>query len=70
MKKSTSPAVKQIDTLIRARFPLIAVTSHEERRVIEGLSKVAAEHGKALFTWAISHGLRHLVPTDGNQGDV
>ena len=48
----------QIDHLIRARYPLIYVVSHEERRVESAIRAVAAAQGKLLFVWTASRGVR------------
>jgi len=47
----------RIARLIRARYPVIAVQSHEEVRVTEAIQAIAAQQDKALYTWTISRGL-------------
>ena len=46
-----------IETLIRARYPLIYVVSFEEGRVDEELSCITANRKKQLFKWSITNGL-------------
>jgi SpoVK/Ycf46/Vps4 family AAA+-type ATPase len=46
-----------IETLIRARYPLIYVVSFEERRVIKRLNAITDERKKQLFSWTITKGL-------------
>src|SRR5471030_1985031 len=53
--------VSDLDTLIRARYPLIYLVSWEEQRLDGILADVAQTHGKALFTWSITRGLRRQV---------
>jgi len=59
MKHETT---QQIDRLIRARYPVIAVQSHEENRVIEHIAQIAQTRGKALFAWSVSRGIRQIHP--------
>ena len=68
--------VHQIDTLIRARYPLLYLVSWEEQRIDGILAEVAATHGKVLLTWSITRGLRRiggartLPPTEGSKDPV
>ncbi len=48
---------KSIETLIRARYPLIYVVSFEENRVEAAMRKIAASRKKQLFSWTITGGL-------------
>src|SRR5256886_10914386 len=52
--------VSDLDTLIRARYPLIYLVSWEEQRLDGVLQDVAQNHGKALLTWSVTRGLRRL----------
>ena len=52
--------VSDLDTLIRARYPLIYLVSWEEQRLDAILMDVAQNHGKALLTWSVTRGLRRL----------
>jgi AAA+ superfamily predicted ATPase len=54
--------VSDLDTLIRARYPLIYLVSWEEQRLDAILTDVAQNHGKALLTWSVTRGLRRLGP--------
>jgi AAA+ superfamily predicted ATPase len=54
--------VSDLDTLIRARYPLIYLVSWEEQRLDAILMDVAQNHGKALHTWSVTRGLRRLGP--------
>jgi ATP-dependent 26S proteasome regulatory subunit len=53
---------QHIANLIRARYPIIAVQSHEERRIVRELEGIATSQGKALFTWSISSGVTQVLP--------
>ncbi|MHB1191389.1 MAG: AAA family ATPase, partial [Armatimonadota bacterium] len=48
---------KEIETLIRARYPVIYIVSWEEKRVEDALRGIASARGKKLYTWTITQGL-------------
>ncbi|MFQ6132483.1 MAG: AAA family ATPase [Armatimonadota bacterium] len=48
---------QEIETLIRARYPIVYVVSWEEERVEACLRAVAQRRQKRLFQWAITTGL-------------
>ena len=52
--------VSDLDTLIRARYPLVYLVSWEEQRLDAILLDVAQNHGKALLTWSVTRGLRRM----------
>lgn len=56
--------------MIRARFPVVAIQSHEENRVIEALADIADRQDKALFTWAISNGVQQVFPLSNPAHDA
>jgi ATP-dependent 26S proteasome regulatory subunit len=53
--------VRELDTLIRARYPLIYLVSWEEQRLDAILEELARGHGKAFHEWSITNGLRKLA---------
>jgi AAA+ superfamily predicted ATPase len=55
--------VSDLDTLIRARYPLVYLVSWEEQRLDAVLQDVAQHHGKALFHWSATRGLRRIQGT-------
>ena len=55
---TTPPFVRELDTLVRARYPLVYLVSWEEQRLDTILADLARTHGKALFTWSVTRGLR------------
>src|SRR6267378_1875983 len=65
--------VADLDTLVRARYPLIYLVSWEEQRLDGILTDLAAQHGKVLLSWSITRGLRRiggarsLPPVDGSK---
>jgi len=52
--------VRDLDTLIRARYPLLYLVSWEEQRIEAILQDLAAQHGKMLYSWSIARGLRRI----------
>lgn len=57
MEKQDSACVKEIDILIRSRYPLVYIVSYEEERVFECLYKMAQERNKQLFFWSSTCGI-------------
>jgi AAA+ superfamily predicted ATPase len=57
--------VQELDTLVRARYPLVYLVTSEEQRVEALLSDLARTHGKALLGWSVTKGFRRL---DGAKG--
>jgi SpoVK/Ycf46/Vps4 family AAA+-type ATPase len=51
----------ELDTLIRARNPLLWLVSSEEQRVESLLGEMAETHGKVLLGWSITKGLHRLA---------
>ena len=52
--------------LLRARYPLIQLLTHEEDRVDRGLERLAPQEGLALYRWRLTTG---LVGPDGSAID-
>jgi AAA+ superfamily predicted ATPase len=55
--------VQELDTLVRARYPLLWLVTWEEQRVDAVLEDLARAHGKALVEWTITRGLRKIGGT-------
>lgn len=51
------PLLKDIEVLIRARYPVIYIVSYEEARVQEWLAGVAAKRQKKVWEWSTTTGL-------------
>lgn len=51
-------ALVLLDRYIRARYPVIAVQSHEESRVLTGIRAIAENRKMTLITWSLTEGLR------------
>lgn len=52
--------IREIEELIRARYPILYLLSNEEARVEEALLEIARRRQKKVFTWTCTTG---LVPT-------
>ncbi|MBI3923383.1 MAG: AAA family ATPase [Armatimonadetes bacterium] len=53
----SSTYAEEIETLIRARYPVLYIVSYEESRVENLLQDIAVKRNKRLMTWSISRGL-------------
>jgi len=56
---------EEIETLIRARYPIINIISWEEERVVDMIAQIAQKRSKKLMTWSYNTG---IVP-HGLQGN-
>ncbi|MGA9524320.1 MAG: AAA family ATPase [Myxococcaceae bacterium] len=50
--------LRELDVLIRARYPLVYLVSWEEQRVDALLQGLARSHGRSLYEWSVTQGLR------------
>jgi ATP-dependent 26S proteasome regulatory subunit len=68
--------VRELDTLIRARYPLLYLVSWEEQRLDALLEEIASTHGKVFYSWSSTQGLRKvsgarfMPPLDGTKDPV
>lgn len=51
-------ALHEIEVLIRAKYPILFVSTWEERRVESGLQQVASKLQRTLHTWSVTQGLK------------
>lgn len=59
-------ASREIEMLIRAKYPILYVVSWEERRVEEALRAICDKLGRKLHTWTVTKGVRpDLIRTSG-----
>ncbi|MCX7890813.1 MAG: AAA family ATPase [Burkholderiales bacterium] len=47
-----------LEVILKSRFPLVVVETHEERRVVDLLERIANLNGWAFFVWTLVDGLR------------
>jgi len=52
--------VQELDTLVRARYPLVWLVTWEEQRLLAILGELAESHAKSLLTWSVGKGFRRL----------
>ncbi len=52
--------VQELDTLVRARYPLVYLVTSEEQRLEAVLGELAQGHGTALLGWSLARGFRRL----------
>lgn len=57
---STLERVEELNTLTRAKYPIIYIVSWEERRVEDMLRQVAIDRRKKLYGWTLTNGLAPL----------
>jgi ATP-dependent 26S proteasome regulatory subunit len=57
----------EIETLIRARYPVLYIISWEERRVQQSLESVAKVLNRQLFTWSFTVGMKPEIKTPSNE---
>lgn len=49
--------MSELETLIRARYPLLYIVSWEEQRVTAEVTRIATKLGKGVFEWSVNTGL-------------
>jgi SpoVK/Ycf46/Vps4 family AAA+-type ATPase len=52
--------VQELDTLVRARYPLVWLVTSEEQRAEALVQELAATHGKDALRWSVARGFRRL----------
>lgn len=58
-------ASREIEVLLRAKYPILYVVSWEERRVEEALTTVCRGLNRTLHTWTLTQGMRPPVGKGG-----
>lgn len=54
--------LQEIETLIRARYPVLQVISWEERRVEQSLTAICKTLGRQLHVWSLTQGMKPAIP--------
>lgn len=57
MASCTSNVINEIETLIRARYPVIYVVTWEESRLEDAITEIAEKRGKKVLTWSTCRGI-------------
>ncbi|MDX2065002.1 MAG: AAA family ATPase [Fimbriimonadaceae bacterium] len=58
-------AAREIEVLIRAKYPILYIVSWEERRVEESVQRVSQSLSRTLHTWTVTQGLRPPISRPG-----
>lgn len=53
----------QIGVLIRAKYPLLAIETYEERRIVRLLASIAKDQSRQCYCWSLTEGMKK---TDGS----
>ncbi len=61
---------EQLDTYLRARFPMILVVTQEEERCLQILKTLCDRTQRTLLTWDMSDGFHYLSTTNANPPDA
>jgi ATP-dependent 26S proteasome regulatory subunit len=54
-------APREIEVLIRAKYPILYIVSWEERRVEEAVAEICRGLNRTLHTWSVTQGMRPQV---------
>lgn len=57
---------EELETLIRARYPIVYIVSWEEERVETAIRQIGADRGKKVYVWTITQGMV-LNPNNRNE---
>jgi SpoVK/Ycf46/Vps4 family AAA+-type ATPase len=66
-RSSAAESTSEIRDLIKARYPLIYVVSHEEGRVEEALRRLCVEREMRLEIWSITEGMQVVSGGSGSR---
>jgi ATP-dependent 26S proteasome regulatory subunit len=66
---STQTALSEIDVLIRARYSILYLLTHEEARLENLISGLAKKQSKQLFVWTATQGLRQYQDSTGTPAE-
>ncbi len=65
----TNGVYQELETLIRARYPLIVMETYEEDRAQRILEKISEKRDKRLFCWSVTRGIHeHDAPIQSKRG--
>ena len=68
-ERAVDRASRQLETLIRARYPILAIASHEEERVLRTVGALATRRKRKLLAWTVTRGFfPPEKPVDASRG--
>jgi len=50
--------IKELESLLSARMPVVIIESHEEQKVTSMLDRFSTLNERTFFTWNVTQGLR------------
>ena len=50
--------IRDLESLLSAQIPILAIASHEEGKVLAMMERFATLNDRTLFVWTVTHGLR------------
>src|SRR5438477_5047124 len=53
---------EEIEVLIRAKYPILYVTTWEEQRVVDLLQEIAQKLNRLSFSWSLTQGMKPPIP--------
>ena len=53
--------IRELEVLIRAKYPIVYVTTWEERRVEEAVKQIAEKLSRKVHTWSVTQGMKPEV---------
>ena len=55
-----------LELILKSHIPIVVIETHEEKRAIRLLTKLAVAQFKPLFHWAVTEGMKRVdVDLDG-----
>lgn len=54
--------IRELEILIRAKYPIVYVVTWEERRVEEAVKGIAEKLSRKVHTWSVTQGMKPPVP--------
>ena len=52
---------QELETLLAAKMPIVAIESHEEGNILKMLERFATLNDRTLWRWSVTEGLRRAV---------
>jgi SpoVK/Ycf46/Vps4 family AAA+-type ATPase len=65
--RSQTPAIRELDVLIKSVYPMIYVQTHEEERAKQALKDIARNNNLSMYEYTIANGLR---PVQGEMSEA
>ncbi|HNY12948.1 MAG TPA: AAA family ATPase [Candidatus Wallbacteria bacterium] len=66
----SNETIKELDILVRARYPIVYITTFEEARVDDYLNRIGKSRGKKVILWSQTKGLMPLGSNSQNSKSI